>query len=194
MLWLACKKCKFQSKKLKVLVQLVTSPVGHVLSVCDTGSWSFHCQEEEVVAALWSQPHAVPSTLGTKWPRAFARATGFISWLGMGEPDMSHNTRPSGALSTVQHFKALTWVKGSRYWTRRAKRQTGEIMKSYTFFVLSDMGLWWELWVFNCMFGCQEKWNLTPDASLENPLCLMRQLLMFFKDIYGFSSTILCKF
>lgn len=125
MLWLACKKYKFQSKKQKVLVQLVTSPVGHVLSVCDTGSRSFHCQEK-VVAALWSQPHAVPSTLGTKWPRAFARAAGFISWLGMGEPDMSHNTRPTGTLSTVQHFKALTWVKGSHELKVRAT-EPGEL-------------------------------------------------------------------
>lgn len=36
---------------------------------------SFHCWSRKVIAALWSQPGAVPLTLVTMWPKTFAWAT-----------------------------------------------------------------------------------------------------------------------
>ncbi|CAB4290967.1 unnamed protein product [Prunus armeniaca] len=52
-----------------------------IVDPSDTDPLSFHCQERE--------PYAVPSSLGTKRPRAFARATWFNSLLGMGGPEDS---------------------------------------------------------------------------------------------------------
>ena len=117
-----------------------------------TSSFSFHCQEGEVVAALWIQPHAVPSYLGATRPRAFAQVPSLNSWLGMGEPvkkPQSH-TQPARTKSTFHHFYAPTWVIGSRYWTRRAKTQCRMLMKYWSFCVLSNVGL---LWTFEtCLF------------------------------------------
>ena len=181
MLWLARKKYKFQSKKQKVLVQLVTAQLA-MFWVCVAPArdpstarrGGSRCSVKPASRCVLHSRNQVTQNLRS------GHRVHLLAWNGRDRYEPQH-TRPSGALSTVQHFKALTWVKGSLYLTRRAKSQTGKIMKSWSFFVLSDMGLWWELWVFNCMFGCQEKWNLTPDASLENPLCLMRQTTHVFQ-------------
>ena len=117
-----------------------------------TSSFSFHCQEGEVVAALWIQPHAVPSSLGATRPRAFAQVPSLNSWLGMGEPEkkpQSH-TQPTRTKAMFHHSYAPTWVKGSRYGTRRAKIHCQKLMKCSSFCVLSDVGL---LWIFEtCLF------------------------------------------
>ena len=46
---------------------------------------SFHCRKRGVVAALWSQPNALPPSLGSKRPKAFAQATWTNSRLGTGK-------------------------------------------------------------------------------------------------------------
>jgi len=46
-----------------------TSPSDHA-DPDGTDPLSFHCQEREVIAALWDQPHAMPSTLGAETPRS----------------------------------------------------------------------------------------------------------------------------
>ena len=58
-----CFKSKLYDKnKLKSDGSIWTSPSGHA-GPDGTGPYSFHCQEGEVIAALWDQPHAVPSSL-----------------------------------------------------------------------------------------------------------------------------------
>ena len=52
----------------KVVVQLGTAH-GVMVGPSGTGPLSFHCREREVCAALWSQPHAMPSALGAAKPR-----------------------------------------------------------------------------------------------------------------------------
>ena len=59
-----------------------------------TGPLSSHRREREVVAALWSQPHALPSTLGSVWPQAFARAARVNSPTWNGQASMSPTGPP----------------------------------------------------------------------------------------------------
>ena len=74
--------------------------VGLAVAMLDpigTGPLSFHCKEWEVVAALWNQPHALPSSLGTTEPRALAQVHWLISLLGMGGPEWKpHWIQPTG--------------------------------------------------------------------------------------------------
>ena len=46
-----------------------------------TSSLSFHCWGREVFAALWNQPHAIPSTPGTTRPRPSPKSHGLaLNW------------------------------------------------------------------------------------------------------------------
>ena len=46
-----------------------------------TSSLSFHCWGWEVFAALWNQPHAIPSTPGTTRPRPSPKSHGLaLNW------------------------------------------------------------------------------------------------------------------
>ena len=76
------------------MVVRVKQPLGLYWAGGCTGSLSFHCQEREVVAALWGQPGAVPSTLKGHETWAFAQATWPTTWLGTGEPAEQFQTQP----------------------------------------------------------------------------------------------------
>ena len=149
MLWLARKKYKLQSKKKKCWFNWSQPSwpcfecVWHRLVILPLpGGGGSRCSVKPASRCVLHSRNEVTQNL------RLGHRVHFLAWNGRDRYEPQH-TRPSGALSTIQHFKALTWVKGSLYLTRRAKSQTGKVMKSWSFFVLSDMGLWWELWVFN---------------------------------------------
>jgi len=112
-----------------------------VLDLGATDPLSFHCQEREVNAALWNQPHAEPSALGTTWPRAYAQATCINSWLGTGRPANSNQNPTSWAGPESHHNNAPTQVTGSRYQARRTIISHKCVIKRRSLFLLSNVGL-----------------------------------------------------
>ena len=74
-----------KQKREKVVVGLRAAEEAS-LGPWSTGSLSFNRREREVNAALWTQPHAVPSTLGTTSPNPSVESQGSNSPLGTGKP------------------------------------------------------------------------------------------------------------
>ena len=83
-----------------------------------TDPLSIHWREREVVAALWNQPHAVPSTLGAEWAKPSIGQRGpLFTWIGRAP----HKTQKAQPAKSKQRSNTLMphLVTSSRYWDRR---------------------------------------------------------------------------
>ena len=71
-----------------------------------TGSLSLHCQEREVFVALWSQPHALPSSLGTTWPMPTHKSLGPTLNLEWASQQLQPNGPAGSSWITVQPLQS----------------------------------------------------------------------------------------
>ena len=113
----------FFNKKIKMWMEKSDGPVKHSpsshMDQDGTDLLSFHCWEREVIAALWSQPHALPSALGTRRPKPSPRSHGLTLSLERASQKLAKPDPAIRARTTSQHLKAPTWVRSPRYWARR---------------------------------------------------------------------------
>ena len=84
-----------------------------------TGLLSFHCWEREVFAALWNQPHAVPSTSGTSRPKPSPKSQGPSLNLERASQGIAQTGPAMSAEPSSHHFNALTQVTSWRYTARQ---------------------------------------------------------------------------
>ena len=86
-----------------------------------SGPLSFHRWKRAVVAALWSQPHAVPATLWTVRPSLRTGPRRSTTQLGTGGPAVAHPDQAhSATTASKHHLTAPARVTSTRYCARRS--------------------------------------------------------------------------
>ena len=107
------KLCKMQRDKNLNYVKMFVLLRGTIQVWADwqgTDPLSIHWREREVVAALWNQPHAVPSTLGAKRAKPSLNPHGpLFTWIGQVRLRPSKPNLKSPA--NVQTLWCPTWLQ-----------------------------------------------------------------------------------